>query len=233
MKKLFAIICLGTLVPLSAQEAKTGIPAAPAIDNMQMPMEETQPAMQAPQPQTEAIQLTAEEVVQPEPTKTTPTMQEQRMVNIGLSSKARQQSAALLHNLLANEYVLYVKTQKFHWNVEGPLFGPLHALFGKQYEQLAGFVDMIAEHSLALGIKSIGTLKEFMEYATITEMSGVNPEAQGMIKELLQDHETIIQQLQTAITITNQLGDMGTNNFLNDLLEKHQKTAWMLRAHLQ
>jgi len=155
------------------------------------------------------------------------------MINIGLSEKDRNTIAQQLHALLANEYVLYTKTLKYHWNVKGENFGPLHMFFQKQYEQLQEFIDGIAERSLALGIPSTGTLAEFAQVATIKEQPGQNPQALDMVKDLLQGHETIILQLRSMIDATAQINDMGTNNFLSNLLEKHEKIAWMLRAHLE
>ena len=54
-----------------------------------------------------------------------------------------------------------------------------------------------------------------------------------MIKDLLDDHEAIIKQLRDTIDFSSDINDMGNNNMLSDLIEKHEKTAWMLRAHLQ
>lgn len=154
------------------------------------------------------------------------------MAIVTFSEKARKEIAAQLHLLLANEYVLYTKTQKFHWNVEGKWFGPLHQLFENQYEQLADIVDKVAERSLQLGIKTIGTLTEFLKLTTLEEAPGKNPSDTTMIELLLLDHEAIIEQIRGDIDLTAELNDMGTNNFLCDLIEQHEKIAWMLRAHL-
>jgi len=45
---------------------------------------------------------------------------------------ARTKTAAALGRLLADSYMIYLKTQGFHWNVVGPRFEPLHALFQDQ-----------------------------------------------------------------------------------------------------
>jgi len=153
-------------------------------------------------------------------------------IDIGLSEKNRKTSAHILTILLADEYVLYVKTQKCHWNVESTHFGALHKLFEQQYEELAQVIDTIAERSRALGLKTIATLEEFIAYTTLQEEPGKNPSDMGMIQLLLHDHEAIIQQLRADLDETAALDDMGTNNFLSDLLEKQEKMAWMLRAHL-
>jgi starvation-inducible DNA-binding protein len=152
--------------------------------------------------------------------------------NIGLPEKDRKISAHILTVLLANEYVLYVKTQKCHWNVESQHFNALHKLFEQQYKELAQAIDTIAERSRALGLKTIGTLEEFIAYTTLIEEPGKNLSDMGMIQSLLTDHEAIIRQLRTDLDETAALDDMGTNNFLNDLIEKQEKMAWMLRAHL-
>lgn len=155
------------------------------------------------------------------------------MINIDITEKNRKLVADRLNLLLANEYVLYTKTLKFHWNVVGLFFGPLHALFQKQYEQLLEIVDEVAERVRALGYLSHGTLKEFSTHATLPEEPGKNPDSKSMIRLLLEDHEAIIRQIRKDIDYAAELGDMGTNNFLSDLIETHEKTAWMLRAHLE
>jgi starvation-inducible DNA-binding protein len=151
----------------------------------------------------------------------------------GLLPETAQEVAQKLNVLLASEYMLYTKTQKFHWNVVGPFFGQLHKLFNDQYDELAGFLDMVAERVRALGHRSFGTLAEFIKFSQIAEEPGVNPDATAMIKILLQDHEMIIKYMRDLTDLTANLNDMATNNFLCGLMEKHEKMAWMLRAHLQ
>lgn len=155
------------------------------------------------------------------------------LINIGLNEPERVRIAERLNVLLANEYLLYTKTLKHHWNVTGPLFGPLHALFNSQYEELLEVADRVAERVRALGFKSLGTAQEFLDKAHIAEQPGFYPDALGMVQDLLEGYELIIRQLRHDIALTAEINDMGSNNFLSDLLEKHEKTAWILRSHLQ
>lgn len=149
----------------------------------------------------------------------------------GLQSFAN--SANRLNNLLANEYVLYTKTWKFHWNVQGKHFGSLHEFFGKQREQLGSIVDDVAERVRALDVMSDGTLREFLQKSPLGENPSENFDDLTMIALLLQDHEAIIAQIREDSVFANDIGDYGTNNFLCDLLTKHEKMAWMLRAFLR
>jgi starvation-inducible DNA-binding protein len=158
---------------------------------------------------------------------------EHTMVSIGLDIDTRQHIASILHKLLANEYALYAKTQKYHWNIYGKFFGQLHRLFQQQYKALGKIIDQVAERSLALGIPSIGGLKQLSDATIISEELNAPKDDIAMIQQLLNDHEIIIKHIRSGIDITAQLNDMGTNNFLSDLITKHEKMAWMLRAHLQ
>ncbi len=139
----------------------------------------------------------------------------------------------MLGRLLADEHVLYVKTRNFHWNVTGLDFGALHELFEKQYDALADSIDEIAERIRMLGGVAPGSMKEFLKLARLDEQPGGKLEAGKMIAALLSDHETVIRALREAIEVADSAGDAGTNDFLTGLLEDHEKTAWMLRAHLE
>ena len=150
--------------------------------------------------------------------------------NIGLSTKTRKDVAHLLNLLLADEYLLYTKTLNYHWNVYGMVFHDFHKLFKEQYEALLDLADEIAERVRSLGHDSFGSMAEFSKHTRLKEQPGKVPDALSMIKNLLADHETIVRQMRADIDKCQELGDTGTNNFLTDLMERHEKFAWMLRA---
>lgn len=152
---------------------------------------------------------------------------------IGVSVQNRQMVADLLNVILADEYVLYTKTLNYHWNIYGSDFKALHVFLQEQYEALSIMVDDIAERVRSLGYISLGTMTEFLECARLEEYPGEVPVAEQMIKRLLDDHEAIIRFLRADLETAAQLDDMGTNNFLTDIMERHEKMAWMLRATLQ
>ncbi len=152
---------------------------------------------------------------------------------IGIADDQRSATVSILNALLADEFVLYTKTRGYHWNVVGPQFSELHKLFETQYEQLDEVIDQVAERARALGGRAFGTLAEFSQHSRLKERPGEAPPAHDMIADLLGDHETLIRQLrQDADTVGGKYGDTGTNDFLVGLMEDHEKTAWMLRAHL-
>jgi starvation-inducible DNA-binding protein len=151
---------------------------------------------------------------------------------LGLEGSAKV--ADILNSVLADETVLYVKTLNFHWNVTGENFGELHKFFQKQYEALSGHMDAVAERIRALGERPLGTLSEFSQATYLKESPGKYPEAQAMLRALLDDHETVARILRKSADVCQEKHkDAGTANFLIDLLSKHEKMAWMLRSYLE
>jgi len=153
--------------------------------------------------------------------------------NIGIGEKNCATLGGLLNTLLADEFVLYIKTRRFHWNVVGTDFGELHKFFEQQYEALDDVVDEVAERARALDVVSAGSLQEFGELTRLKEQPGKNPDAKGMLAALLADHESVIRNLRKDVETADQLGDAGTSDFLTGLMESHEKMAWMLRSYLR
>jgi starvation-inducible DNA-binding protein len=156
------------------------------------------------------------------------------VVNIGLNQRQRQAVGEILSRLLADEYVLYTKTRNYHWNVVGPQFNDLHKFFEAQYEALEDFIDDVAERARTLGGHAVATLAEFEQLTRLKEHPGRYPAAREMLKNLLADHEAVIQTLRHDVDIVmEQHRDAGTSDFLTGLMERHEKMAWMLRSFLE
>lgn len=153
-------------------------------------------------------------------------------VQIGITDAHRQDVANELQLLLADEHVLYIKTRNFHWNVEGLEFGILHKFFEEQYTLLAEMIDEIAERTRYLGHFSIGSMAEFLKKTRLKEETKRIP-AVDMLKQLLADHQAIIRTTREAIDkVQDKDDDQGTGDFLNGIMQQHEKMAWMLRAHV-
>jgi starvation-inducible DNA-binding protein len=154
-------------------------------------------------------------------------------LNIGLTKEQLDGSVTILNKLLADEFALYTKTRKYHWNVTGPQFHDLHKFLESLYDELDEIIDEVAERTRALGAFPIATLREISSTTTIKEEAGENPKHPEMIQTLLANHEQIIRELRLNVDKTqDDFGDAGTADFLTGLMEKHEKTAWMLRSML-
>lgn len=150
---------------------------------------------------------------------------------VNLALKEREKISDILETLLASTYTLYLKTQSYHWNVTGPHFPSYHALFQSQYEELAEAIDEIAERVRTLGYFPIGSFAAFAR-VTLLQDEGGRPAAPEMVRNLLQDQETLIQFLRKNLPFVEEQNDGATADFINKRLSVHEKVAWMLRSTL-
>ncbi len=134
-----------------------------------------------------------------------------------------------LSKVLAETYAIYLKTQNYHWNVKGPLFHTLHAMFEEQYTELALAIDEIAERIRALGHPAPGSFSEFRELSQVNEETG-SPTANEMILVLIADQATIVQTCKNVFPSAQQTNDEPTADLLIRRMQVHEKTAWMLKS---
>ncbi|EKD75211.1 MAG: hypothetical protein ACD_44C00201G0010 [uncultured bacterium] len=134
-----------------------------------------------------------------------------------------------LEHLLADTYLLYLKTHYFHWNVTGPLFFSLHSLFEVQYQELFLAVDEIAERIRALGSYAPGTTKEFIKLSKIKEAVGV-PAAEEMLKLLAEDHRIVTKTSYNVFEVANKADDQATIELVTRRMQVHEKAMWMLNS---
>lgn len=152
-----------------------------------------------------------------------------------MAKQSSQKENNIVKNLtvfLANSYILYVKTQNFHWNVVDPRFYSLHKFFEEQYEAFQEGIDEIAERIRMLQAKSPGSMTEFLKLGTLKESSAKSLSANQMIYELLVDHEAVIKDLHRDIAKANAAGDDGTADMMIQRIRFHEKASWMLRSHI-
>lgn len=153
-------------------------------------------------------------------------------IDIGITEANRKKIAHGLSALLADSYTLYLMTHNFHWNVTGPQFNSLHAMFMQQYTEQWTALDLIAERIRALGFPAPGTYKEFVKLASIKEVEGV-PKANDMIRHLVAAQEATARTARKMFPVVDAANDQPTADLLTQRIDIHEKTAWMLRSLLE
>src|SRR5690349_16683526 len=119
--------------------------------------------------------------------------------NIGVKPENLSEVAASLNKMLADEHVLYIKTRNAHWNVEGPDFYTQHKFFEEHYEQLQDIIDEVAERVRLLGHYAVASMGEYLKLTHLSEKTSGKNNSTAFMKELLQDHETIIMHARENI----------------------------------
>jgi len=154
-------------------------------------------------------------------------------INIGISEADRSAIAQGLSRVLADTYTLYLTTHNFHWNVTGPMFNTLHAMFMAQYTALWSSVDLIAERIRALGHFAPGSYAAFGKLASVPDAPSEPPKAMEMVRILVKGHEAVARTARELVPTADKAGDEPTLDLLTQRLDFHEKTAWMLRSMLE
>jgi starvation-inducible DNA-binding protein len=134
--------------------------------------------------------------------------------------------------ILATNFALYLKAHNYHWNIEGPSFPQYHSFLDAFYNQVFGQTDAIAEHIRYLDSYVPGSFSRFLELADIEDATTV-PSALAMMLEIKNDNDRLIVHLRAGIVAADQAGEPAVSNFLQDVLGRQQKSAWMLRSILK
>jgi starvation-inducible DNA-binding protein len=134
-----------------------------------------------------------------------------------------------MKTILGTTFGLYFKAHSYHWNIEGPDFAQYHKFLGKFYESVYGNVDPIAEHIRSLDSYAPVALSRMLELSDIEETDAV-PSALTMLSNLKNDNERYMMHLRAGIAAAESANEPAVGNFLQDILDQHQKQGWMLRS---
>ncbi|QQK76307.1 DNA starvation/stationary phase protection protein [Salicibibacter cibarius] len=136
-----------------------------------------------------------------------------------------------LNRELANMQVLYVKLHNYHWFVKGSHFFSLHEKFEELYNKTKDYIDDYAEQMLAIQVKPLATMKDYLANATIEEASG-NEEEQEMVETLVADLQFVSNQLLETVENLEDQNALSLADAVQDIARDYQKDGWMLRSYL-
>lgn len=135
----------------------------------------------------------------------------------------------LLKVILATNFTLYLKAHNFHWNVEGPNFREYHAFFGDFYESVYEQTDDIAENIRKLDSYAPGSLTRFKELSKISDTTEILS-AMEMLEALKADNAAYVELLEEGVDAADEADLPALSNYLQGILDEHQKKAWQLKA---
>ena len=120
--------------------------------------------------------------------------------------------------ILADTFVLYVKTKNFHWHVSGPHFRDYHLMFDEQADQILATVDDLAERVRKIGGTTLHSLAHIAKLTTLAENNAEFVEPQDMIVELI--HATISTSSPVcarATKVAEESDDIATASLLENI----------------
>ncbi|MEL7341927.1 MAG: DNA starvation/stationary phase protection protein [Bacteroidota bacterium] len=137
-----------------------------------------------------------------------------------------------LNELLANYHVHYQKLRNFHWNVKGRDFFELHEKFEELYNEVKLNIDEIAERIRVFGQTPLSTMKDYLETSEIKE-DPTDLHADIMVHRVVEDFRILLTKMVDAANAAIDIGDVGTEDMINTMINETEKRHWMFNAWLQ
>jgi starvation-inducible DNA-binding protein len=151
---------------------------------------------------------------------------------IGLDATQSGQLADKLNLLLANYQVFYINARGFHWNITGEKFFELHAKFEELYNNLLIKVDEVAERILTIGSTPVHSFSEYLQTATIKEVTNVS-NGKEAVQKILNGFQSLLEVERDLLQLSSDANDEGTNALMSDYIREQEKQVWMYSAYLK
>lgn len=147
----------------------------------------------------------------------------------GMAPEDRKAVAEALGVVLADTYMLFIKTQGVHWNVTGPAFVSVHELTEEHYENMYEAIDELAERIRALGEKAPASYTKYGELSSIKDEDEPKT-VRDMLSMLIADHEMAVANMRVAVEWCEGKHDFVTADMMIERMAWHEEAIWMLNA---
>jgi starvation-inducible DNA-binding protein len=147
---------------------------------------------------------------------------------IDLSNEASGAVAAALNEILADSFVLFVKTKNFHWHVSGPHFRDYHLMFDEQAEQIFATIDELAERVRKIGCTTLRSIGHISKLTMLPENDEDFVEPQAMLAELIADHRKIVTNMRRGHKLADEHNDVATASLLETFIDGAERRLWFL-----
>ncbi len=142
--------------------------------------------------------------------------------------------ASVLDKLLADEYVLYMRTRDGSRNIPESSPFEVHELFRGQCESMSSIVAGVSRMVRVFGPMPSFVHEKFMAITRLNAHGGPFAKQNEVIEALLDDHESIIHILRNDKARHEDLRTViSTAEFMAGLLKQHEEMAGALKGWLQ
>ena len=145
-----------------------------------------------------------------------------------LKSNSTSEIAEALNPIVADGFLLYMKTKNFHWHLSGPHFRDYHLMLDEQAEQIFASLDPLAERVRKLGQRTLHSLAHVLRLATLSENDRDFVGPGEMLDELLEDNKRVAAAMRKAHKLCEDCDDPATASLLEIYLDETEKRIWFL-----
>jgi starvation-inducible DNA-binding protein len=134
-----------------------------------------------------------------------------------------------LRRLLADVFVLYVKTKSFHWHMSGPHFRDYHLLLDEQAAEIFAMTDPIAERARKVGGTALWSIGDITQHQRLLDNNDASLSPKSMLEELGSDSSRLTGFMRAAHDICEECKDVATTSLLEVWIDEGERRVWFLR----
>jgi starvation-inducible DNA-binding protein len=156
------------------------------------------------------------------------TQSKRTRVRTDLSTDASREISAALTALLADVFVLYLKTKNFHWHMSGPHFRDYHLLLDEQGDQIFAMSDPIAERARKIGGTTLRSIGHITRIQRIADNDAEYVDPQDMLAELQDDNQRLVSMMRQVHNTCDAYHDVATASLLEVWIDETERRSWFL-----
>ena len=145
-----------------------------------------------------------------------------------LPQAAVDKISAVLNELLADSFALYMKTKNFHWHVSGRHFRDYHLLLDEQAEQIFATTDELAERVRKVGGTTLRSIGQVSKLQTLKDNNESYVPPREMLRELMNDNKKVAAAMRKAHKTVDDLEDAATAGLLETFIDATERRTWFL-----
>jgi starvation-inducible DNA-binding protein len=145
-----------------------------------------------------------------------------------LGSEAVKNISGALNALLADVFVLYVKTKNFHWHMSGPHFRDYHLLLDEHASQIFAMTDDIAERVRKLGRGTVRSIGHIGRLQRLSDNDAEYVDPLDMLAELREDNRAMLASMREVHDLCDEEKDVATASLLEIWIDETERRIWFL-----
>lgn len=156
-------------------------------------------------------------------------MKSDSKTELDLSAVAVEKISDALRQLLADVFVLYVKTKNFHWHMTGRHFRDYHLLLDEQSDQIFAMTDDVAERARKIGGTSLHSISDITRHQRLKDNNDQSVAPLEMLTELHADNRQLTRFLRSTHELCDQYNDVATASMIENWIDETERRAWFLQ----
>jgi starvation-inducible DNA-binding protein len=145
-----------------------------------------------------------------------------------LSCEGVAEITTALRGLLADTFVLYLKTKNFHWHMTGQHFRDYHLLLDEHAEQIFAMTDDIAERARKIGGTTLRSIGDVSRHQRLEDNNEESVAPHKMLTELNADNQAMTRYFRSAHETCDKYNDVATASLIEVWIDQAERRTWFL-----